>query len=143
MLRHALAGLLIPLSLASPLSPRDGWKIPSTSFDSQSTFNTYWAYSYPWGTDHNEAARMSSAQVSVGGGQVTLTANPASGQSPTSGGLAIHYLSGTIYAKGYFTVAANGGYDFSGQFLASTPLLLVQHIEAVDVVYRSVYIAYY
>ena len=121
MLRLTLtAALLVPLSLAATLSPRDGYKIPSTSFDSQSTFDTYWAYNYPWGTDHNGAARMASSQVSVGGGQVTLTAAPTSGQAPTSDGLAIHYLSGTIYAKEYFTIAANGGYDFTGDFLAST-----------------------
>ncbi|KFY92803.1 hypothetical protein V500_04030 [Pseudogymnoascus sp. VKM F-4518 (FW-2643)] len=121
MLRLTLTvALLAPLSFAATLSPRDGYKIPSTSFDSQSTFDTYWAYNYPWGTDHNGAARMASSQVSVGGGQVTLTAAPTSGQAPTSDGLAIHYLSGTIYAKEYFTVAANGGYDFSGDFLAST-----------------------
>jgi hypothetical protein len=63
---------------------------------------------------------MASSQVKVGGGQVTLTATPTSGQPATGDGLAIHYLSGTIYAKEYFTVAANGGYDFTGDFLAST-----------------------
>ncbi|KFZ07387.1 hypothetical protein V501_06524 [Pseudogymnoascus sp. VKM F-4519 (FW-2642)] len=121
MLRLTLtAALLLPVSFAASLLPRDGYKIPSTSFDSQTTFNTYWAYNYPWGTDHNGAARMASSQVKVGGGQVTLTAAPTTGQAPTSGGLAIHYLSGTIYAKEYFTVAANGGYDFTGDFLAST-----------------------
>lgn len=121
MLRLTLtAALLIPVSFAASLLPRDGYKIPSTSFDSQTTFNTYWAYNYPWGTDHNGAARMASSQVKVGGGQVTLTATPTSGQAPTGDGLAIHYLSGTIYAKEYFTVAANGGYDFTGDFLAST-----------------------
>ncbi|OBT79828.1 hypothetical protein VF21_01550 [Pseudogymnoascus sp. 05NY08] len=114
------AALLVPVSFAASLLPRDGYKIPSTSFDSQSTFNTYWSYNYPWGTDHNGAARMASSQVSVGGGQVTLTAAPTTDQAPTSDGLAIHYLSGTIYAKEYFTVAANGGYDFTGDFLAST-----------------------
>ncbi|KFY16585.1 hypothetical protein V491_05290 [Pseudogymnoascus sp. VKM F-3775] len=120
MLRLTLATLLAPISLAATLQPRDGYKIPSTSFDSQSTFDTYWAYNYPWGTDHNGAARMASSQVTVGGGQVTLTAAPTTGQDPTSDGLAINYLSGTIYAKEYFTVAAGGGYDFEGNFLAST-----------------------
>lgn len=63
---------------------------------------------------------MSSSKVSIGSGQVTLTADPVSGQSPTSDGIAINYISGTIYAKDTFTVQTSGGYDFSGQFLAST-----------------------
>lgn len=32
--------------------------IPSTVFDSYSTFETYFSYLYPWGSDHNGAARM-------------------------------------------------------------------------------------
>jgi len=63
---------------------------------------------------------MSSSKVTVGGGQVTLVADKVTGQAPTSGGIAINYLSGTIYAKEQFTVAKAGGYDFTGQFLAST-----------------------
>src|SRR4051812_30028616 len=105
MFKLITSALCLTLVLSSPLERRDGWKIPSTSFDSQSTFNTYWAYNYPWGTDHNGAARMSSSQVSVGGGQVSLYADPVSGQPATSSGTAIKYLSGTIYAKEYFTVA--------------------------------------
>jgi hypothetical protein len=27
--------------------------IPSTSFSSYSTFESYWNYLYPWGSDHN------------------------------------------------------------------------------------------
>lgn len=61
---------------------------------------------------------MNSAHVSVGSGQLSLTADYVTGQAPTSGGIAIHYLSGTVYAKEYFTVAKSGGYDFTGQFLA-------------------------
>ena len=91
---------LVPaLVSAAAVLPRDGWKIPSTSFDSTSTFNTYWAYNYPWGTDHNGGARMNSAHVAVGGGQLTLTADYVTGQASTSSGVALHYLSGTVYAK--------------------------------------------
>ncbi|RDW59912.1 hypothetical protein BP6252_12999 [Coleophoma cylindrospora] len=117
-----VSALLFCLASANPIVPRNGYKIPTTSFDSLSTFNTYWAYDYPWGTDHNGAARMNSSQVAVGGGQVTLTAKPVTGQPATSGGIAINYLSGTIYAKEYFTVATGGGYEFTGDFLASTTL---------------------
>ena len=120
MLYLTLFALSTTLASANPILPRDGWKIPSTSFDSQTTFNTYWDYDYPWGTDHNGAARMNSAHVSVGGGQLTLTADYVTGQAATSSGIAINYLSGTVYAKEYFTVAVGGGYEFVGEFLAPT-----------------------
>ena len=112
--------LLLCVVSATPLEKRNRYKIPSTSFDSQATFDKYWSYNYPWGTDHNGGARMNKAHVAVGGGQLTLTADKVSGQAPTSSGLAINYLSGTVYAKEYFTIAKGGGYDFKGQFLAST-----------------------
>lgn len=115
-----LAVALFCAASAARVLPRDGYKIPSTSFDSQDDFDTYWSYNYPWGTDHNGAARMDSSHVTVGGGQLTLTADPVTGQPPTSSGVAINYLSGTAYAQEYFTVAVSGGYDFTGQFKAPT-----------------------
>jgi hypothetical protein len=115
-----LMGIASANPVPDPILPRNGYKIPSTSFDSVANFNTYWSYNYPWGTDHNGGARMNSAHVSVGGGQLTLTADKVSGQAPTSAGVAINYLSGTVYAKEYFTVAKSGGYDFTGQFQAPT-----------------------
>lgn len=118
MLYLTLSTLFLGLASAGPVLPRNGWKIPSTSFNSQNNFNTYWAYNYPWGTDHNGGARMNSAHVSVGGGKLTLTADKVSGQPATSAGTPIHYLSGTVYAKQVFTVKKSGGYDFTGQFLA-------------------------
>ena len=63
---------------------------------------------------------MDSAHVAIGGGQLTLTADYVTGQAPTSSGIAIQYLSGTIYAKQTYTVAVGGGYSFTGQFLAPT-----------------------
>ena len=124
MLSLSLTAIFLSLVSAAPapadLLPRNGWKIPSTSFNSQTDFNTYWAYNYPWGTDHNGGARMSPSQVAVSGGQLTLTAQKVSGQPPTTGGIPINYLSGTVYAKEVFTVKKSGGYDISGTFLAPT-----------------------
>jgi hypothetical protein len=124
MLRLLLTTFCFGLALSNPLPlrprPRDGYKIPSTSFNSQTTFNSYWKYNYPWGNTHNGAARMDSAHVAVGNGQLTLTADYVTGQAPTSSGIAINYLSGTVYAQESYAVAVGGGYSFTGQFLAPT-----------------------
>jgi galactan endo-beta-1,3-galactanase len=117
MLQLVTSSVLFLASAVSVVSG-DRWAIPDTTFNSQSDFNTYWNYDYPWGTDHNGGARMSSSQVSVGGGQLSLTADFVTGQPPTHGGIPINYLSGTIYAKQTFAVTKGGGYDFRGQFLA-------------------------
>ncbi|KAF8908485.1 hypothetical protein CPB85DRAFT_1436098 [Mucidula mucida] len=34
--------------------------IPSDSFSSYSTFETYWNYLYPWGSDHNGSMQIPS-----------------------------------------------------------------------------------
>lgn len=97
--------------------------IPTTSFDSQADFDADWAVNYPWGTDHNGGARMNPSQIKYSNGTLTLTAKKVSGQSPaTSGGktIAINYLSGTVHAKEHFNVSRGGGYDFSGEFKATT-----------------------
>lgn len=95
--------------------------IPTSCFNSQAAFSASFNNLYPWGTDHNGAARMNASQINVSNGVLTLTAQPVSGQPPAhSGGqtIAINYLSGTVYAKDHFTVAAGGGYDFIGDFQA-------------------------
>jgi hypothetical protein len=97
--------------------------IPSTSFNSQSDFDADWKYNYPWGTDHNGGARMSPDQVRLSGGTLILTARKVSGQkSASSGGktIAVHYLSGTVHAREHFNVSRGGGYDFTGEFRATT-----------------------
>lgn len=72
--------------------------IPTSSF---SSFSTYWNNLYPWGSDHNGSARMRAANISVASGVLTLTSSPTSGvgNSSSSPYLAIHYYSGTVYAK--------------------------------------------
>ena len=97
--------------------------IPASSFSSQAAFDTDWNYLYPWGSDHNGAARMDKAHVRLSDGTVTLTAERVSGQKQaTHGGkkIDIHYLSGAIHAKEHFNVSKGGGYDFTGEFRATT-----------------------
>ncbi|OHF01827.1 glycoside hydrolase family 16 [Colletotrichum orchidophilum] len=97
--------------------------IPTTSFNSLADFAEDWEYLYPWGTDHNGAARMSKDNVNISDGTLTLTAKRVTGQPPaTHGGkkINIDYLSGAIHAKEYFTVAPGGGYDFRGEVRAPT-----------------------
>ncbi|KAI1266669.1 concanavalin A-like lectin/glucanase domain-containing protein [Xylariaceae sp. FL1019] len=97
--------------------------IPTTSFNSQADFDADWNYNYPWGTDHNGGARMAQSQVAFSSGQLTLTAKKVSGQpDATHGGqqIKINYLSGAIHAKEHFNVSQGGGYDFTGEFKATT-----------------------
>ncbi|KAI9660549.1 MAG: hypothetical protein M1821_009900 [Bathelium mastoideum] len=100
--------------------------IPTTVFNDYSTFESYFNYLYPWGSDHNGAARMvgnSSDHNYIAiktSGTLTLTAQHVTGQPATSSGVAINYLSGTVYAKNPLTVEKGGGYDISGSFQATT-----------------------
>ncbi len=66
---------------------------------------------------------MEKDHVNISDGVLTLTATPVAGQKPASSGgesIAIHYLSGTVYAKDHFNVSRTGGYDFTGDFRATT-----------------------
>ncbi|KAK4210270.1 concanavalin A-like lectin/glucanase domain-containing protein [Rhypophila decipiens] len=103
--------------------------IPQTSFQNQSIFSAHWDPNYPWGTDHNGAARMAASQIKLdptnGNGTLTLTAKrvPAGSQKPASHGgkqINIRYLSGTVSAKQHFTVGSvpGSGFDFGGEFRA-------------------------
>ncbi|KAI1337966.1 hypothetical protein F5Y15DRAFT_407876 [Xylariaceae sp. FL0016] len=97
--------------------------IPKTSFNSQADFDADWNYNYPWGTDHNGGARMDKAQVRFSDGMLTLAAKKVTGQKDAKHGgknIKINYLSGAIGAKEHFNVSRGGGYDFSGEFKATT-----------------------
>ncbi|TFY74671.1 hypothetical protein EWM64_g9342 [Hericium alpestre] len=86
--------------------------IPQSSFDSYTSLEQYWAYLYPWGSDHNGSARMQGNSsdhdhISVAHGVLTLKATPTTTPQPPSTAApnpAIHYISGTIYAKQTVTV---------------------------------------
>lgn len=117
--------LLLGLSCSASASAlqhhrRETTAIPSDSF---SSLDTYWDYGYPWGTDHNGGARMDEGHVAVEDGTLILTAEPVEGEPPASHGgndIPINYLSGAVHSQDTFTVAEGGGYDFSGEFIAST-----------------------
>lgn len=100
--------------------------IPTTSFDSQADFDADWEYLYPWGTDHNGAARMDAAHVALAGdATLTLTAEPVTGEAPASSGgqsIEVKYRSGAVHARETFTVQADSGagYDFAAEFRAPT-----------------------
>ncbi|KIY45309.1 endo-beta-1,3-galactanase [Fistulina hepatica ATCC 64428] len=98
--------------------------IPSSSFEDVSTFEQYWSYLYPWGTDHNGSARMNKTQVIVASSTLSLIATPTSNASPPSSTAdpyyAIHYKSGTVYAKDYVTVTADNSYTVYGEFSSPT-----------------------
>lgn len=109
-------------SISLPRQAASHIMIPNTSFDSQSAYDASWGDLYPWGSDHNGGARMTSTQINISSGILTLTASSASGQKPASSGgksIPIHYLSGTVHAKQHFNVSLTGGYDFSAEFKAT------------------------
>ncbi|KAI1842691.1 hypothetical protein JX265_002703 [Neoarthrinium moseri] len=120
---HIFASLSVALALAASAAEAVRTMIPKTSFNSQADFDADWNYLYPWGTDHNGGARMDKAQVAFSNGQLTLTAKKVTGQKDASHGgkaIKINYLSGAIHAKEHFNVSRGGGYDFTGEFKATT-----------------------
>lgn len=122
----AQAAALLLLLFLSPAVVAQRTIIPTTSFDSQTDFDADWNYLYPWGTDHNGAARMDEAHVALAGDStLTITAEPVTGESPASSGgqsIEVKYRSGAVHAKETFTVqaASGSGYDFTAEFQATT-----------------------
>ena len=121
---HHLAALLLLTSLTpNPVltSAAKTVIIPKSSFDNQTSFDTYWNYLYPWGTDHNGSARMARAQTRLSNSTLIHTATRSQNQKPaTHGGkqIPIRYLSGAVHAKKHLTVTRGGGFDFSAEFVA-------------------------
>lgn len=101
--------------------------IPSTCFDSNSDMEQYFSYLYPWGSDHNGAARMvgdssNHDYINVSTpGTLTLTAKRVDGEPPADG-IEIKYLSGTVYANDYLTVEEGSGFDIEAELKATTTL---------------------
>ncbi|OAA58631.1 Concanavalin A-like lectin/glucanase [Niveomyces insectorum RCEF 264] len=100
--------------------------IPPDSFTSQDAFDAVWAYNYPWGTDHNGAARMDPAQavLSPANNTLTLIARrlPASSHPKPAhhGGqdIPIHYLAGAVHARAHLAVARRTTLELAGRFRA-------------------------
>ncbi|EAU33891.1 conserved hypothetical protein [Aspergillus terreus NIH2624] len=116
---------LLTLLALSPLTYGATTLIPTTCFDDYSSLEEYFAYLYPWGSDHNGSARMvgnssDHEYISVDSGTLTIVAKPVSGQPPTSGGQEINYLSGAIHSATSFTVEAGSGFDIQAEFQAPT-----------------------
>ena len=84
--------------------------LPTTSFNA---YSTYWNNLYPWGSDHNGSARMRTQNIATSGGVLTMTAYPGT----VSDKPAIHYFSGTCYAKQQVNVSASWPkWRVSGEF---------------------------
>ncbi|KAK6070969.1 glycoside hydrolase family 16 [Seiridium cupressi] len=124
MALRVLVSSLLAFATASPTTPirerelkkRATTLIPDTSFSSQSTFESYFNYNYPWGDTHNGAALMLESQVSIiHDAYLQLQSNYTGPQSDNSD---LEYNSGTVYAKQTFTVEADGGLDFQANFVA-------------------------
>ncbi|KAH8425185.1 glycoside hydrolase family 16 protein [Aspergillus melleus] len=97
--------------------------IPTTAFYSVSSLEEYFAYLYPWGSDHNGSARMKGNStdqeyISVADGTLTLVAKRVSGEEPTSGGQEINYLSGAVHSATTFTVEEGSGFNIEAEFQA-------------------------
>ncbi|KAL2200861.1 glycoside hydrolase family 16 protein [Corynascus similis CBS 632.67] len=120
-LTNPLAALLLTTTSFIPPANAKHIMIPATSFNSQTDFDTDWNYLYPWGSDHNGAARMKESQATLSNGVLTLTATRVDGEPPAEHGgqqIAIRYLAGAVHAKEHFNVSPGGGYDFAGEFRA-------------------------
>lgn len=122
---HLLVVLLAALAAASPaqLSPRERalrkratTLIPTSCFESTSTFESYFSYNYPWGDTHNGAALMKESQATIiHNAYLQLQSNYTGPQASDS---SLTYVSGTVYATQQFTVEKEGGLDFQSNFVA-------------------------
>jgi galactan endo-beta-1,3-galactanase len=99
--------------------------VPKDSFSSQSAFDAAWDYNYPWGTDHNGAARMDKGQsrLDTASNTLVMTAKrvaDGSQKAAKQGGktIAIHYLAGTVHARQHVTVTKGLSVELAGEFRA-------------------------
>ncbi|KIH90561.1 glycoside hydrolase [Sporothrix brasiliensis 5110] len=130
---HAASTPAQSLSVMADATTNDMSAAPTTtiisrdSFSSQSAFDAVWDYNYPWGTDHNGAARMDKGQSrldpAADANTLTMTAKRVAdgSQKPASHGgksIPIHYLSGTVHARQHITVAKGTTVELAGDFRA-------------------------
>ncbi|TRZ44328.1 family 16 glycosylhydrolase [Robertkochia solimangrovi] len=101
--------------------------ITKSSFDNFEALEKEWNYNYPWGSDHNGSARMTTStqnhdQISLDNGVLTITATPLMGDAGKSSHppyLKIKYHAASLHAKQVIQV--NRGYpkyELSGEFKA-------------------------
>ena len=105
--------------------------IDGNSFASYGNFEAKWNYNYPWGTDHNGAARMEGSstnhsQIALSSGEMTITATrltSSPGNSTANGftNVAIWYNSGACHAKQQVLINDQfPSYTISGDFAVPT-----------------------
>ncbi|EGN98150.1 glycoside hydrolase family 16 protein [Serpula lacrymans var. lacrymans S7.3] len=121
--------LFLPIFLLVSIVRADVVEVPASSFNSYGELETYWDYLYPWGSDHNGAARMvgnstDHSRISVASGTLTLKATPVTGQPPSTAAPypAINYFSGAIHAKEQININGTDavGYQVEGEFSSPT-----------------------
>ncbi|KAF9068915.1 glycoside hydrolase family 16 protein [Rhodocollybia butyracea] len=130
MITIGYVALLAAASITrSPLVQAATTVIPSNSLSSYTTLEQFWAYLYPWGSDHNGSARMVGnssyhENIAIASSTLSLIATPTSGAVPPTSTAnpnpAIHYASGTIHALEQITVTSENSYTISGDFSAPT-----------------------
>ncbi len=99
--------------------------VPADSFASRAAFDAAWDYNYPWGTDHNGAARMdrNHSVLDLAANTLTITATrvSAGSQKPARHGghdIAIHYLAGAVHARRHITIGRGTTVELAGEFRA-------------------------
>ncbi|KAL0956966.1 hypothetical protein HGRIS_003066 [Hohenbuehelia grisea] len=140
-LTRTLGAAVAVLCFTGAFVKADVTVVPSNSFSSYSTFETYWAYLYPWGSDHNGSARMKGSSsdhsnIVVGSNTLSLIATPTSNPVPPTSSAnphpAIHYASGAVHAKSQITVTSANSWTISGEFSAPTTHILPSTLTAVN-----------
>jgi len=116
--------------LALVNNTRAEWEtLISDSLKDYKTFETYWNYLYPWGSDHNGSARMYGASddhnhVYLENNTIVLKAcriNWDEGKSTANPHPVIRYHSGAIHSKQTFTINDQyPNYEIKGEFIAPT-----------------------
>jgi hypothetical protein len=103
---------LLFLLLSFEFSHQKWEDVISNSLSDYQTFEKYWAYLYPWGSDHNGSARMYGSStdhnhVYLENNSIVLKACKIDwdeGKSDANPHPEIHYHSGAIHSKMTFTV---------------------------------------
>jgi len=101
----------------------------NNSLTDYNTFEKYWEYLYPWGSDHNGSARMYGSStdhnhVYLKDNTVVILAtriNWDEGKSTANPHPVIHYHSGAIHSKQTFTINDQyPNYEIRGEFMVPT-----------------------
>ena len=127
-MKSKIKNIFILILLLSFDFTKGTWEdVISDSLKDYATFEKYWGYLYPWGSDHNGSARMYGSSedhnhVYLEGNQIVLKACKIDwdeGKSKANPNPVIHYHSGAIHSKETFTVNDKyPNYEVKGEFKA-------------------------